>query len=214
MPKTYRLNVLNCEGENVGRDVDFAKLSDVEIRKHNIYLSTKSYLAHQRQGTHKTKERSEVNGSTHKLKKQKGTGGARQGDTNSPLLRGGGRVFGPKPHVYKLKVNKKEKKYAFVSVLKNKVDNNEIVIVDNFNFTSHRTKDFISKTKGLNMDKTKNLIVTKEKNENLLLSSRNLNNVTVKRCFELNIYDLLNSNKIYISEDSIEILNNKINEVV
>ena len=214
MSKVYKLNILNCDGEKVGREVDFSKLNDVEVKNHSIYLSTKSYLAHQRQGTHKTKERSEVNGATRKLKKQKGTGGARQGDVNSPLLRGGGRVFGPKPHEYNLKVNKKERKYAFISVLKNKIDNNALAIVDNFNFTNHKTKNFITQTKGLNLDSRNNLIVTKEKNNTLLLSSRNLNNVTVKRCADLNIYDLLKSNKIYISEDSVEILNNKINEIV
>ena len=214
MSKTYKLNILNCNGESVGRDIAFSQLNDVEVKNHSIYLAAKAYLAHQRQGTHKAKERSEVKGATRKLKKQKGTGGARQGDTNSPLLRGGGRVFGPKPHKYNLKINKKEKQYAFASVLKNKIDNDEISIVDNFDFTSHKTKDFIAKTKGLNMDKNKNLIVTKDKNENLLLSSRNLSNVAVKKCLDLNIYDLLNCNKIYISEDSVEILNKKINKVI
>lgn len=202
----FRLSVLNKDGSVSGRQVDLSKFAEVEENDHVIYLAIKNYLANQRQGTHKSKERSEVSGSTRKLFRQKGTGGARRGDIKSPLLRGGGRVFGPKPNTYDSKINKKEKKLAFLSALKHRLLEQNIKVVDKFEVLSHKTKDFLKISEALKIKGEKILILTAEENNNLLLSSRNIPNILVKKYSDVNVYDIVNFPVLYLDESSANIL--------
>ena len=199
----FKLPVFNINGEKINKNIDLTELKDIKFNEHLIYLAVKNYLANQRQGTHKTKERSEVNGSTRKLFRQKGTGGARRGDKKSPILRGGGTIFGPKPRDYGFKMNKNEKKLALMSLMKSKIENKMITVVDKFIVPEIKTKKFISSTEKLNLSEKKNLFIPNLSNENLYLSSRNLGNIDVKTFNFVNIYDLISASKIIFEEEAI-----------
>jgi len=175
----------------------------VEPNDHAIYLDVKQYLANQRQGTHKSKERSELSGSTRKLKKQKGTGGARIGDIKSPLLKGGARVFGPKPRDYSFKLNKKVKRLARKSALTYKAKDNSLMVIENLVMDSPKTKAYQEFLKNFNLTDKKTLLVVSESNKNVYLSSRNLPKAKVVFASDLNTYDILNAHNILIVEDSI-----------
>lgn len=204
--KTFLLNILNISGKDSGKTLDLSQFDNVEINDHLIYLYIKYYLANQRQGTHKSKERSEIKGSTRKLIRQKGNGGARRGDIKSPILRGGGRVFGPKPNDYNIKMNKKERDLALLSSLKHRLLEKNLNIISNFDLSTPKTKNFISVIENLKINANKNLIVVKDVNKNLLLSSRNIQSVKVKNVENLNVYDIVSSGKILFDEKGIDSL--------
>lgn len=204
--KTFLLNILNISGEDSGKTLDLSQFDNVEINDHLIYLYIKYYLANQRQGTHKSKERSEIKGSTRKLIRQKGNGGARRGDIKSPILRGGGRVFGPKPNEYNIKMNKKERDLALLSSLKHRLLEKNLNIISDFDLSTPKTKNFISVIENLKINANKNLIVVKDVNKNLLLSSRNIQSVKVKNVENLNVYDIVSSGKILFDEKGIDSL--------
>lgn len=202
------LAIYNQEGQDTGRK---AQLNDavfaVEPNEHALYLDVKQYLANRRQGTHKSKERSEVSGSTRKLHKQKGGGGSRIGDINSPVLVGGGRVFGPRPRDYRFKLNTKIKQLARRSALSLKAAENQIIIVENITLDQVKTKDFVNVTKNLKVDDKKLLVVFPEKNENVYLSARNVPNALTVNASDLNTYTILNNDAIVITESSLELIN-------
>jgi large subunit ribosomal protein L4 len=201
---TMKLDVLNIQGQKTGRTVELpADIFGIEPNQHAVYLAVKQYLAHQRQGTHKSKERSEISGSTRKLHKQKGTGGSRKGDINSPVFIGGGRVFGPKPHEYNIKLNKKVRQLARKSVLSSKAAAGSIVIVEDFTFSAPKTKQFISVLNALGVAGKKATVVTGDLDENLLKSSRNIPRVSLSRASDLNTYQLMNTQALVFSEGSI-----------
>lgn len=207
------LAVYNIKGEDTGRkvvlnDEVFALDLNEGNAEHTVYLDVKQYLGNQRQGTHKSKERSEVSGSTRKLGRQKGGGGARHGDINSPLLRGGGTVFGPKPRDYRTKLNKKVKALARKLALTSKAQDSQIIVVENFTFDAPRTKDYMALAKGLKLDDKKVLLVMPEADRNVLLSVRNVPNALMVRAMDLNAYTVLNNDAIVMTEDSL----NQINE--
>ncbi len=179
----------------------------IEPNDHAIYLDVKQYLANQRQGTHDSRERSDVTGSTRKIKRQKGTGTARAGDIKSPLFRGGGRVFGPHPRDYHFKLNKKVKRLARKSALTYKAKDNEIIVVEDFTLDAPKTQEFVSILKGFELDNKKTLWVLNKKDENIYLSSRNVQKAKVVGADSLNTYDLLNANKIIMFESSLETIN-------
>ena len=200
------LAVYNIKGEDTGKKVT---LNDevfalAEPNEHAVYLDVKQYLANQRQGTHKAKERSEVSGSTKKLGRQKGGGGARRGDINSPVLVGGGRVFGPKPRDYRFKLNKKVKVLARKSALSYKMQENAIIVVEDFNFEAPKTKEFVNITKNLKVEGKKTLLVLPEVNKNVYLSARNLKSAEVMTANTINAYKVLNADVLVISEKSLE----------
>ena len=207
------ISVLNINGQETGRKV---VLNDavfgIEPNDHVLYLDVKQYLANQRQGTAKSKERSEHAGSTRKLGRQKGGGGARRGDINSPVLVGGGRVFGPKPRDYRFKLNKKVKVLARKSALSYKAQENAIVVVEDFNFEAPKTKDFVNITKNLKVEGKKSLFVLPESNNNVFLSSRNLQNSKVTLAQLLNSYNVLNAEVLVITEKSLETINSILNK--
>jgi large subunit ribosomal protein L4 len=200
-----KVAVLDIKGKETGRKVE---LSDavfaIEPNKHAVYLDVKQYLAHQRQGTHKSKERAEIAGSTRKIKKQKGTGTARAGSIKSPVFRGGGRIFGPRPKDYKQKLNKNLKRLARKSALSIKSNEKAILVVENFNFDAPKTKDFISVLKSLGLENKKSLFVLGDSNNNVYLSSRNLKGSEVVTNSELSTYKILNANNIVLLEGSLE----------
>lgn len=202
------LTIYNIKGEDTGRK---AILNDevfaIDPNEHAIYLDVKQYLANQRQGTHKSKERSEVSGSTRKLHKQKGGGGARIGDINSPLLVGGGRVFGPRPRDYRFKLNKKVKALARRSALTYKVQDSQLIVVEDFNFEAPKTKDFVNFAKNLKVDGKKVLLVLPSENKNVTLSARNVPNASTMVVNELNTYALMNSNAVILTESSLDFVN-------
>ncbi|MEO2051562.1 50S ribosomal protein L4 [Flagellimonas beolgyonensis] len=200
-----KVAVLDIKGKETGRKVD---LSDdvfaIEPNEHAIYLDVKQYLAHQRQGTHKAKERAEIAGSTRKLKKQKGTGTARAGSIKSPVFRGGGRIFGPRPKDYTQKLNKGLKRLARKSALSLKSKENALVVVEDFNFEAPKTKDFVSFLTSLGLENKKSLIVLGDTNNNVYLSSRNLERSEVVTGSELNTYKIVNANSIVLTESALE----------
>jgi large subunit ribosomal protein L4 len=204
--------ILNIKGEETGRK---AKLDDkifkIEPNDHAIYLDVKQYLANQRQGTHKSKERAEVAGSTRKVKRQKGTGTARMGSLKSPVLRGGGRVFGPQPRDYSFKLNKKVKSLARKSALSYKLKDNDITIVEDFNLDMPKTKSFIEILKSLALSDKKTLMVIAKPDSNVVLSGRNLPKTRVTLASNINTYDLLNAEKLILCEGSIEVIENILN---
>ena len=204
--KTFLLNIVNISGKSSGKTLDLSQFDNVEINDHLIYLYIKYYLANQRQGTHKSKERSEIKGSTRKLIRQKGNGGARRGDIKSPILRGGGRVFGPKPNDYHIKMNKKERDLALLSSLKHRLLEKNLNIISDFDLSTPKTKNFISVIENLKINANKNLIVVKDVNKNLLLSSRNIQSVKVKNVENLNVYDIVSSGKILFDVKGIDSL--------
>ncbi len=200
-----KFEVFNIQGEQTGRSVDLPDdIFGIEPNEHAVYLAVKQYLANQRQGTHKAKERSEVSGSTRKLHRQKGTGGSRKGDINNPLYPGGGRVFGPKPRDYRQKLNKKVRRLARKSALSSKAKAGSILIVEDFSFESPRTKEFIKILSALKVSDKKTLFVTADYEKEVLLSSRNMPKASVMRASDLNTYAILNSSTIVLSEGCIE----------
>ncbi len=204
--------VYNINGEDTGRkvvlnDEVFARNLEEGNAEHTLYLDVKQYLANQRQGTHKSKERSEVSGSTRKLGRQKGGGGARRGDINSPLLRGGGTVFGPRPRDYRSKLNKKQKALARKIALTSKSNDKQIFVVENFTFDAPKTKDFLKIAKNFKVDDKKVLLVFAEPNDNVLLSVRNIPNALMAQAIDLNAYTVLNNDAILLTEGSVEIVN-------
>jgi large subunit ribosomal protein L4 len=199
------LNVVNIQGQETGKKVELSdQIFGVEPNDHAIYLDVKQYLANQRQGTSKSKERAEVSGSTRKIKKQKGTGTARAGSIKSPVFRGGGRVFGPRPRNYEFKLNKKVKLLARKSALTYKAKDNGIIILENFNFEAPKTKEFIAIQNNLKINDKKSLFVLSEVNKNIYLSSRNLQGVKVVTVSELTTYDILNASSLILLEGSLE----------
>lgn len=202
-----KISVVNITGADTGRTVELKdEFFGVEPNDHVIYLDVKQYLANQRQGTHKAKERAEVSYSTKKIKKQKGTGGARAGSIKSPLFVGGGRVFGPRPRNYSFKLNKKVKELAKFSALSYKAKENKIVVVEDFNFEAPKTKEFVSLRNNLKIDSKKMLLVLCEPNKNVYLSSRNLQGSKVVTISELNTYDIVNASTLVLSEKTIDVL--------
>jgi|TARA_B110000858_G_scaffold156081_1_gene178339 large subunit ribosomal protein L4 len=195
------IKVLNKEGKATAKKVSLIKeIYAIEPNDHAIYLDVKQYLANQRQGTHQSRERGEIAGSTRKIKKQKGTGTARAGSIKNPLFRGGGRVFGPRPKNYGFKLNKKLKVLARKSALSYKAKDKNIMILEELSFKTPKTKEFLSVLKSLKVDSERALFVTSERDNNTLLSSRNLKNAKVITADKLNTYDILHSNKLIISE--------------
>ena len=197
------IKVLNKEGNATAKKVSLTKeIFAIEPNDHAIYLDVKQYLANQRQGTHQSRERADIAGSTRKIKKQKGTGTARAGSIKNPLFRGGGRVFGPRPKTHGFKLNKKLKVLARKSALTYKAKEDSILVLDNLSFKTPKTKDFVSFLKNLKIDGDKSLFVTSEKDQNTFLSSRNLKNAKVITADKLNTYDILYSHKLIISENA------------
>jgi large subunit ribosomal protein L4 len=203
------LAVLDKTGKDTGRKVTLSdSVFGIEPSEHTVYLDVKQYLANQRQGTHKSKERNEIAGSTKKLKKQKGSGAARFGDIKNPIFRGGGRIFGPRPRYYGFKLNKKVKAVAKKSVLSTSVKEDKVIVLEDLKFDTPRTKDFISLLKGLELEGKRVTLVTSDDNKNLLLSSRNIQKVKVVATSEVNTYDLINCSKLVISESSVKEIEN------
>jgi large subunit ribosomal protein L4 len=199
------VKVLNINGKETGRKV---KLSDsvfaIDPNKHAVYLDVKQYLANQRQGTHKAKERAEVVGSTRKIKKQKGTGTARAGSKKSPLFKGGGTVFGPRPRSYSFKLNKSLKRLARKSAFSIKAKESNIIVLEDFNFETPNTKNFVGVLKALGLENKKSLFVLGDSNKNVYLSSRNLKTSNVLTSSELSTYAILNANNLVLLEGSLE----------
>ena len=199
------LTVYNIKGEDTGRKV---QLNDdiyaIEPNEHVMYLAVRQYLADQRQGTHKSKERSELSGSTRKLFRQKGTGGARRGDINSPLLRGGARVFGPKPRDYSFKLNKKVKVLARKSALSSKITDGAIKVVEDFNFDAIKTKQMVKVLDSFKVNGNRNLFVLAEPNKNVVLSARNIQRTEVALARNLNTYDILKAKNIFLTESALQ----------
>ena len=206
------VSVLKYTGEDTGRKVSLSKeVFGVEPNDHAIYLDVKNYLANQRQGTHKSKERAEIVGSTRKIKKQKGTGTARAGSIKSPIFRGGGRVFGPRPRDYGFKVNKKTKTLARKSALGYKAKESGISIVEDFSLDNVKTKEYAKMLDALSMSNKKTLLVLGENNKNLYLSSRNIKNADVITANDLSTYDILHADVLLLSESSVEKIENLLN---
>lgn len=204
--------VYNIKGEDTGRKVTlndevFSRDLSEGNAEHTIYLDIKQYLGNQRQGTHKSKERSEVSGSTRKLGRQKGGGGARRGDINSPLLRGGGTVFGPRPRDYRTKLNKKVMALARRIALTSSVNDKKIFVIENFSFDAPKTKSYMNIAKGFKLEDKKVLLVMAGVDENVLLSVRNVPNALMAQAVDLNAFTLLNTDAILVTEDSVAILN-------
>lgn len=201
------INVLNIEGKETGRKVELKEeIFGIQPNDHAIYLDVKQYLANQRQGTHKSKERNEVSGSTRKLKRQKGTGTARSGSIKSPLFRGGGRVFGPQPRDYSFKLNKKLKQLARKSALTYKAKNNSILVLEDFNIETPKTKEIVNICQNLNLIDKKSVFVLGEPNKNIYLSSRNLQQQKVVQASSLNTYEILHAKAMVLCESSVEVL--------
>jgi large subunit ribosomal protein L4 len=201
------LAVVNIDGKETGRKV---KLNDsifgIEPNDHAIYLDTKQFLANQRQGTHKSKERGEITASTRKIKKQKGTGTARAGSLKNPLFRGGGRVFGPRPRYYGFKLNKKVKELARKSALSYKASSNNIIVLEDFSFEAPKTKEMVKMGANLNITDKKSLIVLPEQNKNIYLSARNTQGVEVVIASELSTYEIMRASTLVLVESAVDVL--------
>ncbi len=207
------VSVLNINGQETGRKVTLNEsIFGIEPNDHVLYLDVKQYLANQRQGTAKSKERSEVSGSTRKLIRQKGGGGARRGDINSPVLVGGGRVFGPKPRDYRFKLNKKVKVLARKSALSYKAQESAIIVVEDFEMNAPKTKDFVNITKNLKIDGKKLLLLLPGVNKNVYLSARNLQRTEVMTASALNAYKVLNADVLVITENSLSQIDGVLNK--
>ncbi|MCF6133069.1 50S ribosomal protein L4 [Flavobacterium wongokense] len=199
------VKVLDITGKDTGRKVQLSdSVFGIEPNNHAVYLDVKQYLANQRQGTHKAKERAEVAGSTRKIKKQKGTGTARAGSKKSPLFKGGGTVFGPRPRSYSFKLNKTVKRLARKSAFSIKAKESNLVVVEDFNFETPNTKNFINVLKALGLENKKSLFVLGDSNKNVYLSSRNLKASSVVTNSELSTYEILNANNLVLLEGSLE----------
>lgn len=201
-------DVLNIEGQSTGRSVDLAeKVFGQDPSKHSVYLAIKAYNAGQHRGTHSSKERNAVAGSTRKIKKQKGTGTARAGDIKSPIFRGGGRVFGPEPRSYAIKLNKKVSRLARRSAVSDFYKNNNLIVVEDFSFDQPKTKEYLNVLNNLQVQHGKSLLVTASGEKEVFLSSRNLPNAKVINVNDLSIYDLLSADKLIVSESAVEKIN-------
>jgi large subunit ribosomal protein L4 len=199
-----KASIVNIKGEDTGKSVELADaIYSIEPSDHAIYLDVKQFLANQRQGTHKAKERAEIAGSTRKIKKQKGTGTARAGSIKSPVFRGGGRIFGPRPRDYGFKLNKKVKKLARKSALTYKAKDEKILILEDFSLAAPKTKDFLQILNSLSLNGAKSLIVVAERNTNVYLSCRNIQNTKVVTAQDLNTHDILNASHLVLSEGAI-----------
>ena len=208
-----QVEVLNISGKKTAKKVDLADtIYSAEPNDHSIYLDVKHYLAAQRQGTHKSKERAEIARTTKKLKRQKGTGGARAGSMKSPLFIGGGRVFGPQPRDYSFKLNKKVKRLARISALTYKAKENAITVLEDFNFEAPKTKNFVDLLKNLNFSDKKTLVVLGDTNKNVYLSSRNLERSKVVTASELNTYDIVNAQNVILAESSVKVIESILNK--
>lgn len=202
-----QLEILNKAGKSTGRSMELPDdIFGAEPNDHVIYLAVKQYLAAQRQGTHKVKTRAEVHGSSRKLHKQKGTGGSRKGNIRNPLYKGGGTIFGPKPHGYDFKLNKKVKDLAKLGALSYKAKDNAIVALEELNFETPKTKEFIEVLKGINAENKKVLFVLAEDNTNVYLSLRNLTKVESSLLADINTYDIMNADVLVFTEDALKIL--------
>ena len=202
-----KLSVLNIAGEDTGKKVDLKKdVFEIEPNDHAIYLDVKQFLANKRQGTSKTKERADITGSTRKIKRQKGTGTARAGSIKSPIFRGGGRTFGPRPRDYGFKLNRKVKQLARKSALTYKAKDKGIMVVEDFSLEVPKTKEFYDIHKSLNVNNKKSLLVLSEPNKNIYLSSRNLADSKVITVSELNTYDIMNASVVIFVESSLDVL--------
>jgi large subunit ribosomal protein L4 len=198
------LNIVNIQGKETGRKIELPdSIFAIKPNDHAIYLDVKQYLANQRQGTHKSKERAEIARSTRKVKKQKGSGSARYGSLKSPLFRGGGRIFGPQPRDYSFKLNKKLKHLARLSALTYKAKQNEIVIVEDFNFEKPKTKEFLTIRKNAGIEKGWSIVVLKERDNNIYLSSRNIQKSEVNIPSDLNTYSIMRAKALIFTESSV-----------
>jgi large subunit ribosomal protein L4 len=201
------LAILNISGKETGRKVNLDdSIFGITPNDHAIYLDTKQFMANQRQGTHKTKERGEVAGSTRKIKRQKGTGTARAGSLKNPLFRGGGRIFGPAPRFYGFKLNKKVKQLARKSALSYKASSNNIIVLEDFSFEAPKTKEFIKLGNNLNIGNKKSVIVFPEQNNNVYLSTRNVHGVEVVSASELNTYNIMKASTLVLVESAVDVL--------
>jgi large subunit ribosomal protein L4 len=208
-----QLEVVNISGKKTAKKVDLADaIYNAEPNDHCIYLDVKSHLANRRQGTHKSKERAEINRTTKKLKRQKGTGGARAGSMKSPLFIGGGRAFGPRPRDYSFKLNKKVKALARISALTYKAKDNAITVLEDFNFEAPKSKNYVELMKNLNMADKKTLLVLGAVNKNIYLSSRNLQGAKVVNAADLSTYDILNAENLILAESSVKVLETILNK--
>lgn len=206
-----KLEILNIKGEFTGREVSLDEhVFGIEPNEHVVYLAVKQYLANQRQGTHKTKGRAEVSGSTRKIKKQKGTGTARSGSIKSPVLRGGGTIFGPEPRDYSFKLNKKVKRLASKSVLSSKAKGKAIKVVEDFQLDMPKTRDFIEILSNLSISGKKSIFVMNEKNDNVYRSSRNIKSTRVTTADDVHMYELMHADEVILCESSVEKLQNRL----
>ncbi|MEO9483518.1 MAG: 50S ribosomal protein L4 [Ekhidna sp.] len=207
-----KVAVLNIKGEETGREISLDKsIFGIEPNEHAVYLDVKNYLANQRQGTAKTKDKGEITASTRKIKKQKGTGTARAGSVKSGVMRGGGTFFGPQPRDYGFKLNRKVKKLARKSVLSSRAKEKAIQILEDFSFESPKTKEFISLLNSLSVNDKKSLFLVSDKNKNVFLSSRNLKKTHVSTVDEINTYDLINAERLILCEGTLEQLKERFN---
>jgi large subunit ribosomal protein L4 len=208
-----QVEVINISGKKTAKKVDLVDaIFAAQPNDHCIYLDVKQFLANQRQGTHKSKERAEISRTTKKLKRQKGTGGARAGSMKSPLFVGGGRAFGPRPHEYGFKLNKKVKALARVSALSYKAQDNAITVLEDFNFEAPKTKNYVDLMKNLNLSDKKTLLVLPDTNKNVYLSSRNIQGAKVVKASDLNTYDILNAENLILSESSVKVIETILNK--
>jgi large subunit ribosomal protein L4 len=208
-----QVEILNISGKKTAKKAELADaIFAAEPNDHSIYLDVKQYLANQRQGTHKSKERAEIARTTKKLKRQKGTGGARAGSMKSPLFIGGGRAFGPRPRDYSFKINKKVKSLARISALSYKAKDNAITVLEDFSFDAPKTKNYVELIKNLNMSDKKTLLVLGQSNDNVYLSSRNIQGAKVVNASDLNTYDILNANHVILAESSVKVIETILNK--
>jgi large subunit ribosomal protein L4 len=206
--------IIQSTGKSTGRKANLSEeIFGIEPNDHAIYLDVKSYLANQRQGTHKSKQRNEIAGSSKKIKKQKGTGGARAGNIKNPQFKGGGRVFGPVPRDYSFKLNKKVKDLARKSALTYKAKDNSIAVVEDFSFDTQKTKNYLAFLKSISADQQKTLLVLPESNKNIALAGRNIKNTKVITASQINTYDLLQADKLLLLEGAVEKISNILNKV-
>jgi large subunit ribosomal protein L4 len=202
-----KVAVFDSKGKETSKKVELSdSIFAVEPNEHAFYLDIKLYLANQRQGTHKAKERGEIAGSTRKIKKQKGTGTARAGSIKSPVFRGGGRIFGPRPRNYGFKLNKKLRLVARRSALSSKLSSGELVVLENLNFDSIKTKQYVEFLQSFDLMGKKSLLVVSDENKNVYLSARNLKGAKVINASELNTYDIANANKVLVCEGSLSVI--------
>jgi large subunit ribosomal protein L4 len=200
-----KVKVFNKEGKETGREIELSDaIFGLEPNEHAVYLAVKSQLAAQRQGTHKTKERNEIARTTKKAFRQKGTGGARRGDMKSPLVRGGGRVFGPKPHAYDLKINKKVKDVARKSALSGKLKAESLLVIEDFGKSAPRTKEFAQVLKNFNLSGQRSVVVMDQPEKNTILSARNIPQLTMVSASQLSVLDIMNCRKILLSEGAVQ----------